>query len=323
MNYLVGLLGAEVGEAGVVDELVHVLEGEDLASGGEQELFHVFAADAEAAAGNAGDHFESGVTFRAVFRAERAEVLDSRHLVAGRTVVFSELRLDDDVGIEFVRDHEIRRLVESGQSLRPLRLAETDAGSRQLVLDGVFDKVADQFADGIAVARERAPEKAFVEKDGVGDSQMCRRTDADKSGPGIRLVQSVEVAESHFRYARFEDVTGCGDEGSNPPFRHGSFLWQGRFGIHADVPVDRAHRSLCHFDAGVAARVPGPLGRREPEHAAKDDEHDRGFEHDGTDRVRGDCPEALGRAFQGFVSFLEYRELDEPFALRHDQELRF
>ena len=79
------------------NELGQVPEGEDLASGGEQELLHVFAADAKAAAGNAGDDFKSKLALRAPVHAEGAEVLDTRHLVAGCAVVFGELRLDDDL----------------------------------------------------------------------------------------------------------------------------------------------------------------------------------------------------------------------------------
>ena len=98
----------------MVDELGEVLEGEDLTPGREEQLLHVLAADAESAAGNARDHFEPGLALWLTFRAEGGEVLDARHLVAGCSVVFGELRLDDDMRIELIWDDEVRCLVEPG-----------------------------------------------------------------------------------------------------------------------------------------------------------------------------------------------------------------
>lgn len=118
---------AEVGEAGVGDELGDVLESEDLSSGGEEELLHVLAADTEAAAGNAGNDFESRLALRAPFHAERAEVLDAGHLVAGGAVVFGELGLDDDLAVELVGHDEVGRLIEGGKPLRTLCLSVADA----------------------------------------------------------------------------------------------------------------------------------------------------------------------------------------------------
>ena len=51
---------AEFGKAGAVDEAVQVLQREDPAAGREQQLLHVFAADLEAPAPDAGDDLESG-----------------------------------------------------------------------------------------------------------------------------------------------------------------------------------------------------------------------------------------------------------------------
>ena len=74
-------------------------------------------------------------------------MLDSRYLVACRTVVFGELRLNNHLWIELVWNNKIRRLVESGEALRPVRLSKADSLSRKHILDSVLDEVSDQFTD--------------------------------------------------------------------------------------------------------------------------------------------------------------------------------
>ena len=48
---------AKICETGMLHELLHVLQGEDLASSGKNQLLHVLQAYAKAASGNTGDHF--------------------------------------------------------------------------------------------------------------------------------------------------------------------------------------------------------------------------------------------------------------------------
>ena len=76
-----------------------------------------------------------------------AEVLDPRDLVPRGSIVLAELGLDDDLGVQFTGDDEVRCLVEVGDSLCPLRLPEADLCPFQFMLDGVLDQVADDLAD--------------------------------------------------------------------------------------------------------------------------------------------------------------------------------
>ena len=91
---------------------------EDHAIGCHEQPAHVIAPDFEAAASDAGDD----IIVEAVLVAQRAEALHAGHLVARRAVILGQLRLDDHGRVEFIRDDEVRRLVEAGDSLRPLGL---------------------------------------------------------------------------------------------------------------------------------------------------------------------------------------------------------
>ena len=54
-------------------------------------------------------------------------MLDTGHLVSRRAVVLSKLRFNDHLGIELVGDHEVGRLVETGQTFGTFGLAIADA----------------------------------------------------------------------------------------------------------------------------------------------------------------------------------------------------
>jgi len=73
-------------------------------------------------------------------------MLHTSHFVPGRTVVLGDLRLDDDLRAELIRNDEIRGLVEAPDTLGTLRLAMTDARAGQHPLDRCFQHVADQLA---------------------------------------------------------------------------------------------------------------------------------------------------------------------------------
>ena len=68
----------------------------------------------ETSPGDARYHFEPRLAWRLRLLAQRAEMLNPCHLVAGCTVVLGKLRLDDDLRVELIRNHEIGRLVEAG-----------------------------------------------------------------------------------------------------------------------------------------------------------------------------------------------------------------
>ena len=142
----------------------------------------IFPSHAEAPPSDAGDDLELPLVGWLSFHAERAGVLDPGNLVPGRTVVFGELGLDDDLGIDLVGDDKVRRLIEAGEPLRAPGLAIADARSNEHVLDGILDDVANQLADGISMSGKRAAEKAFVQEDGVRCAQIGERANADKVG---------------------------------------------------------------------------------------------------------------------------------------------
>ena len=112
-------------------ELLHVLKSEDLASGSEQQLAHVFAPYAEATPGDARDHLKCRPVLRSVFGAEEVEVLNACDLVACRAVVLGEFDFDNDLRVELVGDNEVRCLVEAGNALRSAGLAIADPGAGQ------------------------------------------------------------------------------------------------------------------------------------------------------------------------------------------------
>ena len=99
-------------------------------------------------------------------------MLDAGHLVSRGAVVLGELCFDDHLGIELVGNDEVGCLIETVQTLGTFGLAVADARTRKHVLDGVLDDVADQFADGITMAREGAAEKPFVQQDGIGNTKV-------------------------------------------------------------------------------------------------------------------------------------------------------
>ena len=89
-------------------ELVKVLQGKHLAARGQEHLLHVLSSDPETAASYAGDDLVFRLARWLTSHAEHAQMLNARDLVAGRSVIFCDLRFDDDLWVEFARDDEIR-----------------------------------------------------------------------------------------------------------------------------------------------------------------------------------------------------------------------
>ena len=67
---LANLMCTEGAEIRVLYELLHVLKGENFASGRDQQLAHVFAAHSEAPPRDAGYHFECRLIRRSVYGAK-------------------------------------------------------------------------------------------------------------------------------------------------------------------------------------------------------------------------------------------------------------
>lgn len=66
-------------------------ESEDLTSGGQKKLLHVFASDPESSTGYAGNYLELRRVLRSSSKTEGGEVLNAGDLISGRAVVFGEL----------------------------------------------------------------------------------------------------------------------------------------------------------------------------------------------------------------------------------------
>lgn len=142
-----GLLGLELCQVGALNQAVEGLEGENLPSGCEEHLLHVFATNAKAATGDAGDDLVFLLARRCPHEAELSQMLDACHFVAGGAVVFRELGFDDHLGIELVGHDEVRCLVEPGHFLGALGLSIADACLCQFFLNGQFERVSNQLAD--------------------------------------------------------------------------------------------------------------------------------------------------------------------------------
>jgi hypothetical protein len=108
-------------------EAVQSFRGKHLASGCKDHLFHVLPADPEATTADTSDDLVFRVVLGATGKAQFAEMLNARHLVAGRTVILSDLRFNNDLWIELAGNDEVRRLIEALDSFSALGFAETDA----------------------------------------------------------------------------------------------------------------------------------------------------------------------------------------------------
>ena len=139
------------------------------------DLFGAYQCTVQALLQN---HLVLGLASGSASHAELPQVLDARDLVASGAVVFSDLRLNDDLRIEFVGYDEIRRLIKARDPFRPLRLSEANAITRQNPFDGGFKIVADEFAHGVAMPCERTPKKSFVQEHRIRDSDAGHRANS-------------------------------------------------------------------------------------------------------------------------------------------------
>ncbi len=79
-------------------------------------------ADPKATTTDTGDDLVFRVIFGATSKAQFAEMLNARNLVAGRAVILGDFRLDNDLRVEFAGNDEVRRLVKTFDSFRPFFL---------------------------------------------------------------------------------------------------------------------------------------------------------------------------------------------------------
>ena len=119
-------------------------------------------------------------------------MLDARHFVAGGAIVFRDLGFDYYLGTKFVWDYEVGGLVETRHSLSPLGLSEAYAGLCQDFLDGGFEIVANQLADGVSVSSEGPTEKALVEQHGVWRAHSGEGFDRVKVASRVGFLKPVE-----------------------------------------------------------------------------------------------------------------------------------
>ena len=63
------------------------------------------------------------------------------------------------------------------------------------------------------MARERAPQKTFVEQYGIGYAEFPGRAHADQPSPRIGLIEPVKPIRRPFRRAGLQSMTRRGDGG--------------------------------------------------------------------------------------------------------------
>ena len=73
-------------------------------------------------------------------------MLHSGYLVAGGVIVFRNLRLNDNLGIELIGNDEVGRLIKSSHAFGPFRLAEAHICPGEYALDGALKHIPDQLA---------------------------------------------------------------------------------------------------------------------------------------------------------------------------------
>jgi len=148
-------------------QLIQVPESKNLPPGGEKQLFHVLPADAETAPGDTGHDFESRLVGRLPFETQGRQMLNASYLVPGGAVVFGDFGFNDKLRAKFVRNDEIRGLIETSDALRPFGLAEAYSMPVQFALDSTFKHISYQFANGISMRGKRPSQKSFVKEHGV------------------------------------------------------------------------------------------------------------------------------------------------------------
>ena len=108
-------------------EAIQGLRGKDFSSGCEDHFLHIFPADPETTAADTRDDLVFWIVLGTAGKAQFAEMLNARHLIAGRAVILGDLRFNNDLWIELAGNNEVRCLIETLDSFRALGLAETDA----------------------------------------------------------------------------------------------------------------------------------------------------------------------------------------------------
>src|SRR5213078_4621138 len=96
--------------------------------------------------------------------AQCAEVLHPSNFVAGGAVVFSDLRFNNYLRIEFAGNYKIRCLVETGQALRSFSLSIANARGTQYAFNYILHAVADQFRNRVSMPGKRTAKKPFVQE---------------------------------------------------------------------------------------------------------------------------------------------------------------
>src|SRR5712664_2981479 len=155
------------------------LKRKDFSARGNKQLFHVFPALLESPARYACYYVVTRpLRSCAVAHAQGVKMLDARHLVAGRAVVFRQFCLDHNLGIEFIGDDEVGRLLESLDPLGTICFPGADAVLGQHFFNRNLYGLPDNIADGVSMPRKRPSEEAFIEEHGIRDTDVREWGDA-------------------------------------------------------------------------------------------------------------------------------------------------
>ena len=150
---------------------------------------------------DASDDFEARFSLLGKPSAHFPQVLDACHLVASRPIVLADLCFDHDLRVELAGDDEIWCLIESGNALGTLGLAEADPNSRKDLLDNELQTVTDQVADRVTVSRKKSSQKTFVNQYSIRDANLCEVLDATMTVSGVCLVEAMNPAGGYLRHS--------------------------------------------------------------------------------------------------------------------------
>ena len=92
----------------------------------KDHLFHIFPADPETSTADTRDDLVFWIVPGTAGKAQFAEMLNARNFVAGRAVILCDFRFDNYLRVEFTWYNEVRCLVETFDTFRPLGFTETD-----------------------------------------------------------------------------------------------------------------------------------------------------------------------------------------------------
>jgi len=270
----------------------------------------------------------------AAFVLIAAQGLDARSLVAGGSVVFGQLGLDDDLG-EFgvTWNQEVRRLFEARHLLSVARGAAIDVLLCEQLLDGVLDEFADDVAYAVAVGRVRTAQHPLVQQLRIRDRPTFEEP-LHRRLPLLRvdLVEAMHFVLGHGRTRAADDIGEEGHDGADQMIAL-ALICETRLALAEHEPltspsgcVQVTRVCLLHIleegasRFGLLDRHPRSLPGREADDAAQHRPSPRLLSDRPEDSLPAEVRTIAGRLPERLVSLLEVVPLAKRAAARHLDE---